>query len=198
MLRVLDADSGKIEVDGYNMKDFDLKTLRSKTGCVPQDVFLFSDTIAGNISFGLKGDADRNLIEEAAKNAVVYDNIMEFPQKFDTLIGERGVTLSGGQKQRISIARAIIKNPDLLIFDDCLSAVDTITEEKILNNLNSIMAERTSILISHRVATVKSADKIIVLDDGKIIESGTHEELLKKGELYASFYELQKMEEEVS
>ena len=198
MLRVLDADSGKIEVDGYDMKDFDLKTLRSKTGCVPQDVFLFSDTIAGNISFGLKGEADRNLIEEAAKNAVVYDNIMEFPQKFDTLIGERGVTLSGGQKQRISIARAIIKNPDLLIFDDCLSAVDTITEEKILNNLNSIMAERTSILISHRVATVKSADKIIVLDDGKIIESGTHEELLKKGELYASFYELQKMEEEVS
>ena len=159
---------------------------------------MFSDTIAGNISFGLKGEADQNLIEEAAKNAVVYDNIMEFPQKFETVIGERGVTLSGGQKQRISIARAIIKNPDLLIFDDCLSAVDTITEEKILNNLNSIMAERTSILISHRVATVKSAGKIIVLDDGKIIESGTHEELLKKGELYASFYELQKMEEEVS
>jgi ATP-binding cassette subfamily B protein len=195
---LLRPSAGVLEIDKQVITEANHRAWQMHIAHVPQTIFLADSTIEENIAFGIANNFNEVDVLQAAKDAVVYDNIMEFPQKFDTLIGERGVTLSGGQKQRISIARAIIKNPDLLIFDDCLSAVDTITEEKILNNLNSIMAERTSILISHRVATVKSADKIIVLDDGKIIESGTHEELLKKGELYASFYELQKMEEEVS
>jgi ATP-binding cassette subfamily B protein len=158
---------------------------------VPQDVFLFSDTIKENIAFGLEGKVEDKSVEEAARAAVVYDNIVQFPLKFDTLVGERGITLSGGQKQRVSIARAIIRNPDVLIFDDCLSAVDTITEEKILSNLTNIMKGKTSVLVSHRVATVKACNRILVLEEGRLAEEGTHESLLARNGLYRQLFELQ-------
>ncbi|MEP7171111.1 MAG: ATP-binding cassette domain-containing protein, partial [Bacteroidota bacterium] len=170
------------------------------TGCVPQDVFLFSDSIANNISFGLSQNsedrASEMIIKEAAKNAAVYENIMEFPEGFETVVGERGITLSGGQKQRISIARAIIKEPKILIFDDCLSAVDTKTEEEILQNLQKIMKGRTTIITSHRVSSVKNADEIIVLAEGKIAEKGDHAALIEKGGVYAEIYWKQLLEEE--
>ena len=137
------------------------------------------------------------MVDQAAKDAVIYDNIMEFPKGFDTMLGERGITLSGGQKQRVSIARAIIRNPKILIFDDCLSAVDTHTEEQILNNLFRVMKDRTSLIISHRVSTVKHADYIIVLDNGRIAEEGTHEKLLTTKGLYLELYEKQLLEEEL-
>lgn len=174
-----------------NLNDF-----RSQTGFVPQDVFLFSDTIAHNIAFG-QDTVNMNDVEQAAKNAAVYNNIMEFENQFETFIGERGITLSGGQKQRVSIARAIINSPKLLIFDDSLSAVDTKTEESILRNLGKIMQGKTSIIIAHRVSTIKNSDKILVLDDGKIIEQGKHEELIENRGLYFELYEKQLLEEEV-
>jgi ATP-binding cassette subfamily B protein len=195
ILRLVDPDTGMVMMDGKDLKDFNLGALRNRIGSVPQEVFLFSDTIEGNIAFGvdeLKDDA----VAQAAKDAVVYSNIIEFPEGFKTMVGERGITLSGGQKQRISIARAIIRDPDVLIFDDCLSAVDTLTEEKILGNLRELMKGRTSILVSHRVATVKDADFIIVLDDGRIAESGTHDSLTRINGLYASVYEMQLMEDQ--
>ncbi len=195
LLRLLDPSEGNVVLDGKNLKDFDLGVLRDRTGCVPQDVFLFSDTIEGNISFGLKSKMDLSRVEQAAKDADVYDNIADFPMGFKTIVGERGITLSGGQKQRISIARAIIKQPDILVFDDCLSAVDTLTEEHILSNLRRIMKDRTTVLISHRVATVKNADHIIVLDEGSVAEEGTHQELMTKKGLYASLFEMQLLEE---
>ncbi len=195
LLRMMDPDSGKVNFDGKNLRDYDLGFLRERIGCVPQEVFLFSDTIAGNIAFGLKGNKDQALIIQAAKDSVVHDNIADFPKGYETMVGERGITLSGGQKQRISIARAIIKQPDILIFDDCLSAVDTVTEEQILNNLRRIMQHRTTILVSHRVATVKDADHIIVLDEGKIAEQGSHQELLDRKGLYAGIFEMQLVEE---
>ena len=198
LLRLLDPTEGKVLMDGKDLKEYDLGNLRDKTGCVPQEVFLFSDTIKGNIAFGLKGTVKEDLVAQAAKDAVVYDNIAEFPMGFDTMVGERGITLSGGQKQRISIARAIIKQPDILIFDDCLSAVDTITEEQILSNLSRIMKGRTTVLISHRVATVKNADHIIVLNDGAIEEQGSHADLMIKKGLYTSLFEMQLLEEEMS
>lgn len=190
--RLFDPTSGNVYIDGKNLKEHNLSLIREHIGYVPQEVFLFSDTIANNISFGLNREsAGKDVIEWAAEKSVVKDNIIQFPKQFDTILGERGVTLSGGQKQRVSIARAIIKNPDILIFDDCLSAVDTETEEKILRNLKQIMKDKTSIIMSHRISAVKDADKIIVLEHGKIIEQGTHTELLNNSTLYKSIHDRQ-------
>jgi ATP-binding cassette, subfamily B, multidrug efflux pump len=197
LCRLYDADSGQILIDDKNISSLNLENLREQTGYVPQEVFLFSDTIGANIGFGLKGnDHTKDKVETAAKNAVIYDNINSFPEKFETIVGERGITLSGGQKQRVSIARAIVKEPRLLIFDDCLSAVDTDTEEQILNNLKKIMKDKTSVIISHRVSSVKNADSIIVLDNGNIVEQGTHKELLEKNGIYYSLYKMQLLEAE--
>jgi ATP-binding cassette subfamily B protein len=194
--RLFDATSGDVLIDSTRIDQINLDKLRSSIGYVPQDVFLFSDTIANNISFGLKDNITRERIEQAAKDAVIYDNIMEFKEGFETVVGERGVTLSGGQKQRVSIARAIIREPKILIFDDCLSAVDTETEDQILKNLRRIMQGRTSILVSHRVSTVRHADKIIVLQNGSIAEEGTHQALIDKKGIYFDLYRKQLLEDE--
>jgi ATP-binding cassette subfamily B protein len=190
LLRMYDPEQGDITIDGTTLQDYDFRHLRQQVGFVPQQVFLFSDTIANNIAFGLD-QYDQERIEQAARDAAVYDNIIAFEDGFQTHIGERGITLSGGQKQRVSIARALIKDPQVLIFDDCLSAVDTKTEEQILHNLGRIMQRKTSIFIAHRVSTIKNADHIVVLDDGKIIEQGTHEALLRLQGEYAELYESQ-------
>ncbi len=195
IMRMYDADSGQIEIDGQELRGLNLNNYRNQIGFVPQEVFLFSDTIKNNIAFGLS-EVQPGQVENAAKNAAVYQNIMDFDLQFETMLGERGITLSGGQKQRVSIARALIKEPKILIFDDCLSAVDTKTEEEILGNLGKIMKGKTSILIAHRISTIKNADKIIVLDDGKIIEQGTHQQLLENGGAYAEMYDNQLLEEE--
>jgi ATP-binding cassette subfamily B protein len=196
LLRLIDPDKGEVFLDQRNLKEYDLTAFRNRVGCVPQEVFLFSDSINENIAFGLTKEHTQEEIEQAAKDAVVYKNIMEFPEGFNTVVGERGITLSGGQKQRVSIARAIVKRPDLLIFDDCLSAVDTITEEEILSNLKRIMKGRTTIFVSHRISTVKNAERIIVLDQGRIVEEGTHDNLMKIGGHYAELYEMQLLEEQ--
>jgi len=195
IMRMYDVENGRIGIDGKNIKALNLKDYRSQIGFVPQEVFLFSDTIKNNIAFGLDQVTDEE-VHDAAKNASVYTNIIDFEEKFETMLGERGITLSGGQKQRVSIARALIKSPKILVFDDCLSAVDTKTEEEILQNLGKIMAGKTSILIAHRISTIKNADKILVLDDGKIIEQGTHNELLKLNGSYTELYNNQLLEEE--
>lgn len=195
LMRMYDVENGKISIDGENLKSLNLKNYRSQIGFVPQEVFLFSDTIKNNIAFGLDQVTDEE-VHNAAKNASVYNNIIGFEEKFQTMLGERGITLSGGQKQRVSIARALIKSPKILIFDDCLSAVDTRTEEEILQNLGKIMLGKTSILIAHRISTIKNADKILVLDDGKIIEQGTHNELLSLNGSYTELYNHQLLEEE--
>ena len=198
LCRLYDVDSGEILIQGKNIRKHNLNSLRDQIGYVPQEVFLFSDTIANNISFSVdSGRKNINAIHEAAKNAAIYANIIEFPEKFETMVGERGITLSGGQKQRISIARAIIKQPQLLIFDDCLSAVDTQTEEEILSNLKQIMKNKTSIIISHRVSSVKNADHIIVLENGEIVEQGRHDELMEKQAIYFDLYKMQLLEEEI-
>ena len=191
--RQYDTSAGEILIDNKNIKEHNLHLLRKNCGIVPQEVFLFSDTIANNISFGSElKEVDRALVEAAAKQAGVYDNILGFPDKFETLVGERGVTLSGGQKQRISIARAIINKPQLLIFDDCLSAVDSETEEFILGNLKQEMKGKTSVIVSHRISSIKNADVILYLKDGEIAEMGTHEELLSLNKNYAHLNTLQK------
>ena len=197
IMRNYDVDSGEILIGNKNIKNINLNQLRDRTGIVPQDVFLFSDTIENNIAFGYKNELpDKSIIEKSARDAAIYSNIIDLPAGFKTKIGERGVTLSGGQKQRISIARAIIKNPQLLIFDDCLSAVDTETEDIILTNLKILMKNKSSIIISHRVSSVKNADTILVIDEGEIIEQGTHEELLTlKGSYYVT-YQTQLLEKE--
>ena len=195
IMRMYDVQSGSILVDGNDLKSLNLKNYRSQIGFVPQEVFLFSDTIRNNIAFGLD-QVTNDEIYDAAKNASVYHNIIDFDEKFETMLGERGITLSGGQKQRVSIARALIKSPRILIFDDCLSAVDTKTEEEILNNLGKMMNGKTSILIAHRISTIKNADKILVLDNGKIIEQGTHSELLSLNGSYTELYNNQLLEEE--
>ncbi|MGY4384766.1 ATP-binding cassette subfamily B multidrug efflux pump [Pedobacter sp. UYP24] len=195
LMRMYDIDGGNISIDGKSLKDLNLQNYRNQIGFVPQEVFLFSDTIRNNIAFGLDTVTDE-AIENAAKNAAVYANIIDFDLKFETMLGERGVTLSGGQKQRVSIARALIKSPGLLVFDDCLSAVDTRTEEEILTNLGKIMLGKTSILIAHRISTIKNADKILVLDEGRVIEQGTHADLLKLDGAYAEMYQNQLLEEE--
>ncbi len=193
--RQFEASSGEIRVDGRPLKSVNLYDLRAAIGAVPQEVFLFSESIKNNIAFGLD-EIDQERIETAAKMADVHANIIDFPQGYDTLLGERGINLSGGQKQRISIARAIIKNPNILIFDDCLSAVDTATEEVILNNLKVIMKGKTSVIISHRISSIKHADKIIVLDQGQVVESGKHEDLLDSKGAYFELYQKQLLEEE--
>lgn len=195
MVRLYDATSGEILIDGKNIREVNLNDLRDAAGYVPQEVFLFSETIAGNIAFSAHDlreiEGNRKAIEQAAKDAAIHAGIMEFPNQYDTLVGERGVTLSGGQQQRISIARAILKQPRLLIFDDCLSAVDTETEDEILGNLRRIMLGKTTVIISHRVSSVRYADQIIVLEDGKIIEQGTHQQLIDQKGSYAEFYRKQ-------
>ncbi len=197
LMRMYDCTSGEIVIDGKPIQALNLENYRAQTGFVPQEVFLFSDTIANNIAFSVdKMDMDR--VENAARSAAVYDNIAAFDEGFATMIGERGVTLSGGQKQRVSIARAVFKQPKILVFDDCLSAVDTKTEEEILNNLGEVMTGRTSLLIAHRISTIKNADKIVVLDDGKIIEQGTHDALIELKGSYFELYEKQLLEESES
>ncbi|HTA62949.1 MAG TPA: ABC transporter ATP-binding protein [Bacteroidia bacterium] len=193
LMRFMDVNSGSILVNENDIKAINLQQLRSKTGYVQQDVFLFSDTIKNNISFS--GVYSDDAVQQAAKQAVVYDNIEGFTEKFETIVGERGITLSGGQKQRISIARAIIKNPSIFIFDDCLSAVDSDTEQQILGNLKKVTQQKTGIIISHRVSSIQNVDEIIVLGGGSIIERGTHAELLSlKGE-YFNLYQKQKLAE---
>ncbi|MET4084005.1 ATP-binding cassette subfamily B multidrug efflux pump [Pedobacter sp. UYP30] len=195
IMRMYDVSEGSIEIDGENMKNINLGHFRDQIGFVPQEVFLFSDTIKNNIAFGLNKVVDEE-VYDAAKNAAVYQNIIDFERGFETMLGERGITLSGGQKQRVSIARALIKSPKLLIFDDCLSAVDTKTEEDILQNLGKLMKDKTSILIAHRISTIKNADKILVLEDGEIKEQGTHSSLLALNGIYTDIYNNQLLEEE--
>ena len=195
ILRLYDSSVGKVSIDDVEIEAYDTSSLRSQMGYVPQDVFLFSDSIENNISFG--GDEiSKDEIIQAAKDADLYDNIADFPKGFDTMLGERGITLSGGQKQRTSIARAIVRNPKILVLDDALSAVDTNTENTILQSLSKIMKGRTSVIISHRVSSAKLADKIIVLDDGEVIEEGSNEELLAYNGVYKELYEKQLQQEE--
>ena len=194
ILRLFDIKSGKILVDGVNIKNLDISFYRKQIGYVPQDVFLFSDTIKNNILFGCES-SDFRKVEKAAEDADLIRNIDSFPDKYDTMIGERGITLSGGQKQRISIARAIIKEPRILILDDCLSSVDTNTENIILENLKKIMVDRTTIVISHRISSVKLAKQILVIEEGKVIEKGSHKELIKMEGHYHKLY-IKQIEEE--
>ena len=195
--RLLDAEPGQLLIDGRPIREIPLNVLRSSIGYVPQETFLFSETIAGNIAFGVER-ATAEEIEQAATEAGIAEDIMEFPDGFDTLVGERGITLSGGQKQRTAIARALIRRPRILILDDALSSVDTYTEEKILGHLRRIMRGRTSLIVSHRVSTVKDADLIVVLEDGRIAERGTHDSLVAMRGLYAELYEKQLLEEELA
>jgi ATP-binding cassette subfamily B protein len=194
--RLYDISEGQILIDGKDIKTIPLRTLRNSIGVVPQESFLFSMSIENNIQFG-RAEATMQEIIEASDIAQLTQEVEKFPEGFKTIVGERGITLSGGQKQRTSIARAVIRKPSILILDDALSAVDTDTEERILKGLKSIMSDRTTILISHRVSTVKNAEQIIVLDDGMIAESGTHETLLKLGGQYAEMYSRQLLEEEI-
>ncbi len=195
--RMYDIQEGQITIDGKAIDQVNLFDLRNSIGIVPQDAFLFSDTIKNNIKFGKEDATDEEVIE-AAKKAVVHNNIMNFNLQYETLLGERGITLSGGQKQRVSIARAIIKNPEILLFDDCLSAVDTETEEQILNNLLQISKDKTTIIVSHRVSSAKNADKIIILDDGQIIQEGSHNQLVNQPGYYAELYQKQLSEKELN
>lgn len=194
--RLYDVESGQLMIDGISVKQHNLTSLRSSIGYVPQDAFLFSDTISNNIKFGKENATDAEVIE-ASKNAAVHKNINGFKKGYNTILGERGITLSGGQKQRVSIARAIIKNPQILLFDDCLSAVDTETEEEILNNLQSLSKNKTTIIVSHRVSTVKNSDIIIVLDEGEIIQQGSHNELVNSDGYYKELYAKQLLEKEI-
>jgi ATP-binding cassette subfamily B multidrug efflux pump len=188
--RLYDATQGEVLIDDVPIRDYNLVSIRSQMGVVPQDVFLFSDTISNNIAFGLK-EHDETRVIRAAKDADVYDNILAFPMGFKTRVGERGITLSGGQKQRVSIARAVARDPKILILDDALSAVDTKTENTILTSMKRVMEGRTSIIISHRVSSAKLAHKIVVLDDGAIVEVGTHESLMNLQGTYRDLYEKQ-------
>lgn len=194
--RLYDIEKGEILIDGIKINKVNLIDLRESIGIVPQDAFLFSDTIKNNIKFGKETATDEEVIE-AAKNAVVHDNIIHFKNQYETILGERGITLSGGQKQRVSIARAIIKNPEILLFDDCLSAVDTETEEAILNNLFAICKDKTTIIVSHRISSAKNADKIIILEDGQILQQGTHNQLINQEGYYKELYFKQLSEKEL-
>ncbi len=196
LTRMYDVSSGEIRIDNTPLVDYNLNSLRSQMGYVPQDVFLFSETISNNVRFG-KPDLPQARVEQAVRDADLYQNVVNFPEGFDTAVGERGVTLSGGQKQRLSIARAIARDPRILILDDCLSAVDTNTENIILNNLRRIMADRTSVIISHRVSSAKLADYIIMLDEGNIVEEGTQDELMARNGAYRELYDKQLQTEEV-
>src|SRR5437763_15004964 len=195
--RVLEAPPHTVFIDGVQISDYPLAQLRSAIGYVPQETFLFSNSLAKNIAFGVD-QTERQKIEWAAEVAGLDDEVRDFPDGFDTLVGERGITLSGGQKQRTPIARAILRKPKILILDDALSSVDTYTEEKILGRLRCMMRDRSSIIISHRISTVRDADLICVLDDGPIVERGTHSELLALRGEYADLYERQLLEEELA
>jgi ATP-binding cassette subfamily B protein len=194
--RLYDADKGQILMDGKPLDEVNLFHLRNSIGVVPQDAFLFSDTIKNNIKFGHENASDDAVIL-AAQKAVVHDNIMQFTNTYETVLGERGITLSGGQKQRVSIARALIKDAPILLLDDCLSAVDTETEEIILNNLMEFCRDKTTIIVSHRVSSAKNADKIIVLDQGQIIQQGSHNQLINQDGYYAELYLKQLSEKEI-
>lgn len=194
--RLYDATGGELLIDGVNIRNIPLQVLRSNIGYVPQETFLFSDTILENISYGTDNGTEEH-VREAAEVSQILKDVVDFPQQFTTMLGERGITLSGGQKQRTSIARAVMRKPKILILDDALSAVDTYTEEEILKRLRVVMRGRTSIIISHRISTVKDADQIVVLDDGKIAERGTHDELVALGGIYAELHQKQLLEEEL-
>ena len=193
--RLYDVDNGTVLIDNTPIKEINLIDLRKDIGFVPQDPFLFSDTISNNIKFGNEKATNQEIIN-AAKKAVVHQNILDFKDGYNTILGERGVTLSGGQKQRVSIARAIIKNPQILIFDDCLSAVDTETEERILTNLEQVSKNKTTFIISHRVSSAKNADQIIILDKGEIVQQGPHNQLINEKGYYKELYEQQLLEKE--
>src|SRR6516225_6246266 len=194
--RLWDVPQGQLLIDGRPIREWSLETLRRSIGYVPQDTYLFSETVGENIAFGL-GKHDPLEVKEAAEIASLHGDVEEFTNRYETMVGERGITLSGGQKQRTAIARAVIRDPRILILDDSLSAVDTQTEEKILGQLRGVMRGRTTILIAHRTSTVRDADQIVVLKDGQIIERGTHEELLERGGYYADLYQKQLLEEEL-
>jgi ATP-binding cassette subfamily B multidrug efflux pump len=203
-MRLLDPTSGKIMIDEHDLKYENIDAWRKKIGYVPQEHFLFSDTIKNNILFGL----DREYSEEklspeieeqlikVSKDAGIHDTIMGFPNGYDTVLGERGINLSGGQKQRVSIARALMKNPEILVLDDCLSAVDNETEEQILQALKTGLASKTAIIISHRISSIKYADSILVVEDGKVVEEGTHEDLLKRNGAYTDIYSQQQLQQD--
>ncbi len=197
LVRMYDVKEGSVHIDGNAIQDIPLAVLRRDIGMVPQENFLFSETIRDNIAFGLDRTSERDVVQ-AAEDAQVRDNIEDFPQQYDTMLGERGVTLSGGQKQRLSIARALIKHPPILVLDDSLSAVDTKTEEALLERLKQKRQGLTTIMIAHRVSTVQHADQIIVMDEGRIIEQGTHEQLLQHNGVYRNLYEKQQLEEQIS
>ena len=194
LLRMYDPQHGDILYDDTSIKKIDFHSLRSQVSYAPQDVFLFSDTVENNISFAVK-NVTEEMIKEAAANAVIQNEIEQFPQKYKTIIGERGVTLSGGQKQRISIATALMKEHEIVIFDDCLSAVDAKTESRIINNLHNYLKNKTAIIITHRIFSLFNFDKIILLKDGAIAEQGTHSELLSKNGYYAEMYAHQQKRE---
>ncbi|HQV35751.1 MAG TPA: ABC transporter ATP-binding protein [Flavobacterium sp.] len=195
--RLYDVENGSVTMDGVKLAELNLYDLRNSIGIVPQDAFLFSDSIKNNIKFGKEEATDEEVVE-AAKKAVVHNNIINFKNQYETILGERGITLSGGQKQRVSIARAIIKDPEILLFDDCLSAVDTETEEQILNNLFEICKNKTTIIVSHRVSSAKNADKIIILEEGEILQQGTHSQLVNQEGYYKELYLKQLSEKELS
>lgn len=194
--RLYDVSEGELLIDGINVKKIPLDILRTKTGVVQQESFLFSDTVRNNIGYGIR-EIISDKISEVSKIAAFDKDVENFPKGYDTIVGERGITFSGGQKQRASLARALAIDPRILILDDSFSAVDTNTEEEILNNLKIFMKDRTSIIISHRISTVKDADKIIVLSDGRIAEEGTHEKLVELGGIYADIHYKQLLEKEL-
>ena len=195
LLRTYDIEQGKICINDYNLKDIDLIDFRQKTGYTPQEVFLFSDTVQNNILFGSESTKDKEKVEKYATITHVHNDILQLPKQYETIVGERGIMLSGGQKQRISIARSLIKEPELVVLDDCLSAVDAKTEKIILDNLHQNLQNKTVIFITHRIFAAMSFDKIIVLNDGKIAEQGNHTTLIKKKGIYFDLYQLQQTTE---
>jgi ATP-binding cassette subfamily B protein len=191
-----DAPPRSLFIDGVPIEEIPVETLRRAIGFIPQDTFLFGETVRENIAFGVANASDAQ-VERAAKISNIFEDVQQFPLGFNTIVGERGITLSGGQKQRTAISRAVIRDPRILILDDALSSVDTYTEEKILTELRDVMRGRTCILISHRVSTVKDADEIVVLDHGEIVERGNHDELLERGGYYSELHQRQLLEEEI-